>query len=24
MRRQAIEGAESQAQMPGPHGGPYL
>ncbi|MFN8184626.1 MAG: bacterial proteasome activator family protein [Candidatus Nanopelagicales bacterium] len=24
MRRQAIEGAESQAQIPGPHGGPYL
>ncbi|MBK6762453.1 MAG: bacterial proteasome activator family protein [Micrococcales bacterium] len=24
MRRQAIEGSESQAQMPGPHGGPYL
>jgi hypothetical protein len=24
MRRQAIEGADSQQQMPGPHGGPYL
>jgi hypothetical protein len=24
MRRQAIEGSQSSAQMPGPHGGPYL
>ena len=24
MRRQAIEGADSQQQMPGPHSGPYL